>query len=120
MEPVLREELIAMLETVDCGSLRGRRDCLCYSSAFAGGLRRSEIAGLYIARNQKRRSRPEGVLVTLCGKTGWREVEISRSSSDATSPVVARQTWLKLSRSAMGKIPPRGRTGQNLRRGAAE
>jgi integrase len=37
------------------------------------------------------------MVVNLRGKTGWREVEIGRGSSDATS-VVALQTWLKLAR----------------------
>jgi integrase len=34
------------------------------------------------------------------GKTGWREGEIGRGSSDPTCPVVALQTWLKLGRIA--------------------
>ncbi len=38
------------------------------------------------------------------GKTGWREVEIGRGSSDATCPVVALQIWLKLARIAHGPL----------------
>src|SRR6185437_8825852 len=38
------------------------------------------------------------------GKTGWREVEIGRGSSDATCPVVALQTWLKFARIERGPI----------------
>lgn len=45
-----------------------------------------------------------GVLVTLRGKTGWREVEIGRGSSDATCPVVALQAWLKFARIAHGPL----------------
>ena len=44
------------------------------------------------------------MLVTLRGKTGWREVEIGRGSSDATCPVVALQTWLKLARIGHGPL----------------
>ncbi len=44
------------------------------------------------------------MLVTLRGKTGWREVEIGRGSSDATCPVVALETWLKLARIGYGPL----------------
>ena len=78
---------------------------------FAGGLRRSEIVGLDVARDLTDDSRrwieffpDKGVLVTLRGKTGWREVEIGRGSSDATCPVVALQTWLKFARIAHGPL----------------
>jgi len=78
---------------------------------FAGGLRRSEIIGLDVARDQTDDGRrwieffpDKGVLVTLRGKIGWREVEIGRGSSDATSPVVALQAWLKLARIAHGPL----------------
>lgn len=58
-----------------------------------------------------------GVLVALRGKTGWREVEIGRGSSDATCPVVAPQTWLKLARIAHGSLFRRV-TGQGKAVGA--
>ena len=45
-----------------------------------------------------------GVLLTLRGKTGWREVEIGRGSSDATCPVVALETWMKFARIARGPL----------------
>ena len=57
---------------------------------FARGLRRSEIAGLDP--------------VALRGKTGWREVEIGRGSSDATCPVFALETWLRFARIAHGPL----------------
>ena len=34
----------------------------------------------------------KSMLVTLRGKTGWREVEIGRGSSDLTCPVAAVET----------------------------
>ena len=46
----------------------------------------------------------KGLVATLRGKTGWREVEIGRGSSDATCPVVALETWLKFARIAHGPL----------------
>ena len=84
-----------MLETLDRGSLRGIRDRAMLLIGFAGGLRRSEITGLDLGREQTEDGRgwieifDKGALVTLRGKTGWREVEIGRGSSDATCRVAA-------------------------------
>lgn len=109
-EAVLRDDLIAMLETLDRGSLRGLRDRAMLLLGFAGGLRRSEIVGLDLARDQTEDGRgwvevlDKGVLVTLRGKTGWREAEIGRGSSDATCPVVALETWLRFARIAHGPL----------------
>ncbi len=50
-------------------------------------------------------------------KTGWREVEIGRGSSDATCPVVALETWLKFARIAHGPLFRRV-TGQGKKVGA--
>lgn len=109
-EAVLPEDVIAMLETLDRGTLRGLRDRAMLLIGFAGGLRRSEIVGLDLGRDQSDDSRgwveilDMGMIVTLRGKTGWREVEIGRGSSDATCPAVALQTWLKLARIAHGPL----------------
>ncbi|MCZ8548464.1 site-specific integrase [Mesorhizobium qingshengii] len=109
-EAIVPEDLIAMLETLDRGTLRGLRDRAMLLLGFAGGLRRSEIVGLDVARDQTEDGRgwievlDKGVLVTLRGKTGWREVEIGRGSSDATCPAVAVQTWLKLARIGHGPL----------------
>ncbi|MER8438190.1 site-specific integrase [Mesorhizobium sp. M1312] len=123
-EAILPEDLIAMLETLDRGTLRGLRDRAMLLLGFAGGLRRSEIVGLDIGRDQTEDSSgwieffpDKGVLVTLRGKTGWREVEIGRGSSDATCPVVALQTWLKLARIGHGPLFRRV-IGQGKRVGA--
>lgn len=123
-EAVLPEDLIAMLETLDRGTLRGLRDRAMLLLGFAGGLRRSEIVGLDVGRDQTEESLgwiefypDKGVLVTLRGKTGWREVEIGRGSSDTTCPVVALQTWLKLGRIAHGPLFRRV-TGQGKAVGA--
>jgi integrase len=109
-EAILPEDLIAMLETLDRGSLRGLRDRAMLLIGFAGGLRRSEITGLDLGRDQSEDGRgwieifDKGLLVTLRGKTGWREVEIGRGSSDATCPVAALETWIKFAKLAKGPL----------------
>lgn len=122
-EAILPEDLTAMLETLDRGTLRGLRDRAMLLLGFAGGLRRSEIVGLDVGRDQTEDGRgwievlDKGVLVRLRGKTGWREAEISRGSSDATCPVVALQTWLKLAKIVHGPLFRRV-TGQGKQVGA--
>ena len=59
------------------------------------------------------------LVVILREKTGWREVEIGRGSSDSTCPVVTLQTRLKLVRIARGPVFRRV-TGQGRRIGAAQ
>ncbi len=122
-EAILPENLMAMLETLDRGTLRGLRDRAMLLLGFAGGLRRSEIVGLDVGRDQTEDGRgwievfEKGLLVTLRGKTGWREVEIGRGSSDTTCPVVALETWLKLARIAHGPLFRRV-TGQGKKVGS--
>lgn len=109
-EAVLPEDIIAMLETLDRGTLRGLRDRAMLLMGFAGGLRRSELVGLDVGREQTEDGRgwveilERGMVLTLRGKNGWREVEIGRGSSDQTCPVVALETWLKLGRIAHGPL----------------
>jgi integrase len=109
-EAVLPEDVIAMLETLDRGTLRGLRDRAMLLLGFAGGLRRSELVGLDLHRDDTEDGGgwveilDKGLIVTLRGKTGWREVEIGRGSSDATCPIVALQTWLKLARIGHGPL----------------
>ncbi|GLS34908.1 integrase [Mesorhizobium tianshanense] len=122
-EAVLPEDLIAMLETLNRGTLRGLRDRALLLLGFAGGLRRSEVVGLDCGRDQTEDSSgwieilDKGMLLRLRGKTGWREVEVGRGSSDATCPVVALETWLKLARIAHGPLFRRV-TGQGKAVGA--
>ncbi|XUP61218.1 tyrosine-type recombinase/integrase (plasmid) [Allorhizobium sp. Av2] len=109
-EAVLAEDIIAMIETLDRGNLRGLRDRAMLLIGYAGGLRRSEIVGLDIKADQTEDGQgwieifDKGMLVTLRGKTGWREVEIGRGSSDATCPVVAVETWITFARLAHGPL----------------
>jgi integrase len=109
-EAILPEELIAMLETLDRGSLRGLRDRAMLLLGFTGGLRRSEITGLDLGRDQTEDGRgwveifDKGALLTLRGKTGWREVEIGRGSTETTCPVAALETWIRFARIARGPL----------------
>ncbi len=45
-----------------------------------------------------------GLLLTINGKTGWREVEIGRGSRPDTCPVVLLETWMRLGRIAHGPL----------------
>jgi integrase len=109
-EAVLPDDVIAMLETLDRGTLRGLRDRAMLLIGFAGGLRRSEVVGLDVDREQTEDGRgwvevfERGMVLTLRGKNGWREVEIGRGSSEGTCPVVALETWLKLGRIGHGPL----------------
>jgi integrase len=107
---VLPADVIAMLETLERGSFRGLRNRAILLIGFAGGLRRSEIVGLDVGRDQIEDGLgwveifDRGMVVTLRGKTGWREIEVGRGSSDATCPLVALQSWLKLARIGHGPL----------------
>lgn len=90
--------------------LRGLRDRAILLIGFAGGLRRSEIVALDHGKDDTPDSGgwievlEDGVLVTLRGKTGWREVEIGRGSTDQTCPVHALEQWLHYARIDFGPI----------------
>lgn len=109
-EAILPEDLLAMLETLERRTLRGLRDRAMLLIGFAGALRRSEIVGLDVGRDQTEDGRgwieilDKGLLISLRGKTGWREVEVGRGSSDATCPVFALETWLNLARIGHGPL----------------
>jgi integrase len=109
-EALLPEHVIAMLDALPPSDLRNLRDRAILLLGFAGGLRRSEIVGLVMSPEDSLEGSgwPEffddGVLLTLRGKTGWREVEIGRGSSERTCPVAALEAWLKFARIARGPI----------------
>jgi integrase len=88
---IFADELLAMLAMLDM-DLRGLRDRAILAIGFAGGLRRSEIVGLDCGPGQTEDGSgwieifPEGALLTIRGKTGWRDVEIGRGSKADTCP----------------------------------
>ena len=108
-EAILPEDIRDMLATLP-HDLRGLRDRAILLIGFAGGLRRSEIVSLDYGKDDTPESRgwvqvlEDGALITLRGKTGWREVEIGRGSSDQTCPVHALTQWLHYARIGFGPI----------------
>ncbi|MEZ5797632.1 MAG: tyrosine-type recombinase/integrase [Paracoccaceae bacterium] len=108
-EAILPEDLRDMLATLP-HDLRGLRDRAMLLVGFAGGLRRSEIVSLDHGRDDTPDSGgwveilDDGALITLRGKTGWREVEIGRGSSDQTCPVHALSQWLHYARIDFGPL----------------
>ena len=130
-EAIFADELIAMLATLDM-DLRGIRDRAILAIGFAGGLRRSEIVGLDCGPDQSEdgtgwveifppggdlssasrdsveasgaANNDGGLLLTVNGKTGWREVEIGRGSRPETCPVALLETWMRLGRINHGPL----------------
>ena len=106
---IFADELLAMLATLEM-DLRGLRDRAILAIGFAGGLRRSEIVGLDCGPRQSEDGSgwieifPEGALLTIRGKTGWRDVEIGRGSRPDTCPVALLETWLRLGRIGHGPL----------------
>lgn len=108
-EALLAEDLLDMLATLP-HDLRGLRDRALLLIGFAGGLRRSEIVSLDHGKDDTPDSGgwveilPEGVLLRLRGKTGWREVEIARGSAPLSCPVHALEQWLHFARIDFGPL----------------
>lgn len=108
-DAILPQDLRDMIATLP-HDLRGLRDRALLLLGFAGGLRRSEIVGLDHGRDDTPTSTgwiqvmEDGALLTLRGKTGWREVEIGRGSTDQTCPIHALTQWLHYARIDFGPI----------------
>ncbi len=108
-EAIMGEDIRAMVTTLP-HDLRGLRDRAILLVGFAGGLRRSEIVGLDCRKDDTLDSTgwidilEGGALITLRGKTGWREVEIGRGSSNQTCPVHALEQWLRFAKIDFGPV----------------
>ncbi|WP_099911047.1 tyrosine-type recombinase/integrase [Puniceibacterium antarcticum] len=108
-EAILRDDILAMVATLPF-DLRGLRDRAILLLGYAGGLRRSEIVSLDVHKDDTLDSGgwieilEGGALLTLNAKTGWREVEIGRGSSEQTCPVHALEQWLHFSKIDFGPV----------------
>ena len=108
-EAILPDDLRDMLATLP-HDLRGLRDRALLLIGFAGGLRRSEIVSLDHGKDDTPDSGgwvellDGGLLITLRGKTGWREVEIGRGSTQQTCPVHALTEWMHYGRIDFGPL----------------
>ena len=108
-EAILPEDILAMVATLP-HDLRGLRDRAILLIGYAGGLRRSEIVSLDHGKDDTPDSGgwieivEEGAVLTLNAKTGWREVEIGRGSSELTCPVHAIEQWLHFARIDFGPV----------------
>ncbi len=108
-EAILPEDILAMVATLP-HDLRGLRDRAILLLGYAGGLRRSEIVSLDHGKDDTPGSGgwidifEGGAILTLNAKTGWREVEIGRGSSDETCPVHALDQWLHLAKIDFGPV----------------
>ncbi|MFZ3581900.1 tyrosine-type recombinase/integrase [Loktanella sp. DJP18] len=108
-EAILAEDILAMVATLPF-DLRGLRDRAILLLGYAGGLRRSEIVSLDVHKDDTPDSGgwfdvfDKGTLLILNAKTGWREVEIGRGSSDQTCPVHALEQWLHFAKIDFGPV----------------
>ena len=108
-EAIGPDDLRAMLATLG-HDLRGLRDRAMLLIGFAGALRRSELVGLGPGKDDTMDGSgwveilEAGALLTLRGKTGWREIEIARGFSAATCPVHTLETWLGFAKIDFGPM----------------
>ena len=108
-EAILAEDILAMVASLPF-DLRGLRDRAILLLGYAGGLRRSEIVSLDVHKDDTPDSGgwieilDDGAVLTLNAKTGWREVEIGRGSSEQSCPVHALEQWLHFGKIDFGPI----------------
>lgn len=108
-EAILPDDILAMVACLPF-DLRGLRDRAILLLGYAGGLRRSEIVSLDVGKDDTLDGGgwteifEDGMLLTLNAKTGWREVEVGRGSSDQTCPVHALEQYLHFGRIDFGPV----------------
>ena len=108
-EPISPEELLEMVSLLTFG-LRDMRDRAILLVGYSGGLRRSEIVGLDVNRDDTDDGKgwveieDGGAIIIQQTKTGWKEAEIARGSSEQTCPVHGLEQWLHFAKIAHGPI----------------
>ena len=108
-EPISPDELIEMVSQLSFG-LRDMRDRAILLIGYAGGLRRSEIVNLDVNRDDTEDGKgwveieDGGAIIIQKTKTGWKEAEIARGSSDQTCPIHALEQWLHFAKIEHGPI----------------
>ncbi len=108
-EPISPEELLEMAGLLSFG-LRDMRDRAILLIGYAAGLRRSEIVGLDVNRGDTDEGKgwveieEGGAVIIQKTKTGWKEAEVARGSSEQTCPVHALEQWLHYAKIAHGPI----------------
>jgi integrase len=108
-EAITSDDIKSMVATLPF-DLRGLRDRAILLIGYAGGLRRSEIVSLDVHKDDTPDSggwveiMTAGALLTISSKTGWREVEIGRGSSERTCPVHALEQWLYFAKIDFGPV----------------
>ena len=112
-EAISAQDILAMVATLPF-DLRGLRDQAILLLGYAGGLRRSEIVSLDVGKDDTFDSggwieildgkNGGGALLSVNAKTGWREVEIGRGSSEQTCPVHALEQWLHFAKIDFGPV----------------
>ena len=108
-EPISPQELLEMVSTLTFG-LRDMRDRAILLIGYAGGLRRSEIVALDINRDDTDDGKgwveieKDGAIIIQNTKTGWKEAEIGRGSSQHSCPVHALEQWLHFAKIDIGPV----------------
>jgi integrase len=126
--PVSLSLIKRMVDTVE-GTLTAARDRALVLIGFAGGLRRSEVAGICL-EHLAWHSSGSGITITLPkSKTDQerqgREVEIARGSqpentpaSDCTCPIRALEQWLRQANITSGPVFRKVSRGENVQKTA--
>lgn len=85
-------------------NLAGLRDRALLLLGFAAGARRSELVSLDVTREDMPDGRgwleieADSVVLTVHGKTGWRQIPVGRGLSPRSCPMHALEAWLDFGR----------------------
>ena len=86
------------------------RDRAILLIGYSGGLRRSEIVGLDVNRDDTDDGKgwieieKGGAVIIQRTKTGWKEAEVARGSCDQTCPVHSLEQWLRFAKIDRGPL----------------